>query len=83
MPQDEAERHDLVGLLLAAIATLPDRRQRMVVLWGYLAELDDDEIAQRLGITRNYVHQLRHRALTNLRKDPALLAQLRSYLGID
>lgn len=82
-PQDEAEHHDLVSILLTALATLPDRRQRMVLVWGYLAELDDDEIAQRLGITRNYVHQLRHRALNNLRKDQTLLARLQSYLDKD
>ena len=80
-PQDEAERRDLADILLAAIAALPDGRQQMVLLWGYLAGLDDGQIAGRLGITRNHVHQLRHRALSSLREDRTLLARLRGYLG--
>ncbi len=80
-PEDEAERNDLVGILTEALAALPDGRQQLVLLWGYLLGLDDGEIAGRLGITRNHVHQLRHRALNNLRRDRTLLQRLRAYLG--
>lgn len=79
--QQEAEREDMGTILLAAVRALPDPRQQQVLLWGYLAELDDAEIAARLGITRNHVHQLRHRALLGLRSDPALVARLAAYLG--
>lgn len=80
-PQDQAERRDLAGILLSAIRALPDGRQQSVLVWGYLAELDDGEIAERLGVTRNHVHQLRHRALSSLRGDRALLERLRDYLA--
>jgi len=79
--QQEAEVHEMAAILLAAIRALPDRRQQLVLVWGYLAELDDGEIARRLDVSRNYVHQLRHRALLRLRSDAALVARLEAYLG--
>ena len=80
-PQRLAERQDLVDLLLAAIKELPDTRQRKILLWGFLGDLSDAEIARKLGINRNHVHQLRFRALTTLRRDESLRNRLRVYLS--
>lgn len=45
---------------------LPSLAQRQVVLDTFLGELEDEDIARRLGRTRNAVHILRHRALRRL-----------------
>jgi RNA polymerase sigma factor (sigma-70 family) len=52
--------------LRAALDRLPDR-QRAVLVLRYLAELDVAETAEVLGISRDAVRSLTHRAITTLR----------------
>jgi RNA polymerase sigma factor (sigma-70 family) len=51
----------------SALARLPEREQR-VVESKWFDHQPDEETAQELGITVNYVHQLRFRALDKLRQ---------------
>jgi len=55
-------------LLLNAIAQLQSPVQRQVVKDTYLRELDDAQIAQRLGKSKQAIYNLRHRALLRLRR---------------
>lgn len=54
-------------VLLNAIAQLQSPAQRQVVRDTFLLELDDSQIAQRLGKSRQAVYNLRHRALVHLK----------------
>jgi RNA polymerase sigma factor (sigma-70 family) len=62
--QARAERAAAVA---SALAQLP-ARERRVVETRWFDRQSDAETAQELGITINYVHQLRFRALEKLRK---------------
>jgi RNA polymerase sigma factor (sigma-70 family) len=52
--------------LIQAIARLRSQAQQQVIIDTFFYELKDEEIARRLGKTRNAVHVLRHRALRRL-----------------
>jgi len=54
--------------LIQAIARLGSQAQQQVIVDTFLYELTDDEIARRLGKTRQAVYNLRHRALRHLKK---------------
>lgn len=54
--------------LLQAIGQLRSRAQQQVIIDTFFYELDDGEIAERLGKSRNAVQILRHRALKGLRE---------------
>lgn len=60
--------------LLEAIRSIRSDERRAVLIMTYFQELDDGEIAARIGKSRGAVHTLRCRALTQLR---GALAQLR------
>jgi RNA polymerase sigma factor (sigma-70 family) len=62
------ERTEVQALLIQAIAHLPSPAQRAVIIDTYFYELGDQEIARRLGRSRQAVYNLRHRALRNLRR---------------
>jgi RNA polymerase sigma-70 factor (sigma-E family) len=55
------------GALWRAVGELP-RRQRVVLVLRYFEDMTDDEIAQRLGITRVTVRTQAARALGKLRQ---------------
>jgi len=55
-------------ILLDAIALLQSPAQRQVIQDTFLRELDDAQIAQRLGKSRQAVYNLRHRALVRLKR---------------
>lgn len=54
--------------LIQAIAGLPSEAQRQVIIDTFFYELSDDEIARRLGKSKQAVYNLRHRALGHLRR---------------
>jgi len=54
---------------------------KTVLLYGFLADWDDDELAAHLGTSRNNIHVIRCRDLTRVRGDTAFLDHLRSALG--
>jgi RNA polymerase sigma factor (sigma-70 family) len=62
------DRADVREWLLGAIAKLKSQAQQQVILDTYFYELDDGEIARRLGKTKNAVYILRYRALQNLKQ---------------
>ena len=54
--------------LIQAIACLRSRAQQQVIIDGFFYELSDEEIAKRLGKTKQAVYNLRHRALRGLKE---------------
>jgi RNA polymerase sigma-70 factor (ECF subfamily) len=54
------------ALLLRCLASLGDRARRVLEL-SFHEELESDEVAQRLALTRGNVRVIRHRALAALR----------------
>ncbi|MEZ4864460.1 MAG: sigma-70 family RNA polymerase sigma factor [Caldilineaceae bacterium] len=64
-------------LLLSAVASLPEERQRATIFLKYFEALDDEEIGHRLGITTNHVRVLRTRGIARLRQDQKLNAYFR------
>lgn len=54
--------------LLQVVGCLDSREQQQVIVDKYFYELKDEEIARRIGKTRQAVWNLRRRALQNLRK---------------
>lgn len=61
---DKEQREALLRLL----ADMPNKKHRQVLLYQYLEELNDTEIAQRMGVDNKTVQQWRYRALQWLRK---------------
>ena len=61
--------------LAARLAGL-GRKQRAVLVLRYYEELDDDQIADRLGSSRATVRGLATRALKTLRLEPELVASI-------
>lgn len=64
-PAEGVARHDAVWRLCAQ---LPPQQRAAVVLRFY-EDLDDDQIAEILGVTRSTVRSHVHRALTALRRE--------------
>src|SRR5262249_38706639 len=67
-PDQEAERNEDMGMLLGAIAHLPDR-QRSVLEAHYLDELSYDKTAARLRIHRSSVRNDLRQSLKALRRE--------------
>jgi RNA polymerase sigma factor (sigma-70 family) len=81
-PEEQAEGRQLAEVLveihdLSAVSAA----SRTVLLRGYLAEWDDDELAEHLGVTRANVHVIRCRDLAKLRADEGYMARLRAAAG--
>lgn len=62
------ERAEVQARLVEAIAHLPSQEQQQVIIYTFFDELSDEEIARRLGRTRQAVYNLRHRALVGLKQ---------------
>jgi RNA polymerase sigma factor (sigma-70 family) len=62
------ERLEVQEWLLQAIGRLRSRVQQQVIINTYFDELSDEDIAQRLGKSKNNVQLLRHRALKRLKQ---------------
>jgi RNA polymerase sigma factor (sigma-70 family) len=66
-PGDAAEREDLRELIKAAIDGL-NRGERDVIELSLTHELEGDELADALGVTRNHAHALLSRARSQLER---------------
>lgn len=62
------ERIEVREWLIQAIAHLHSQAQQQVIVDTFFYELSDEEIAARLGKTKNAVQILRHRALRRLKQ---------------
>jgi RNA polymerase sigma factor (sigma-70 family) len=62
------ERLEVREWLIQAVACLRSRGQQQVIFDTFFYELSDEEIAKRLGRTRQAVYNLRHRALQGLKE---------------
>lgn len=65
---DFAEGVDRRLVLLGAIRKLPSEDQRLVIIRGFFYGWNATQIAEELGKTPQAVHNLKHRALLNLRE---------------
>ncbi len=65
-PEETFENLQLSKELSEAIKTLKPNLQEVIIL-RYILDLDTDEIAEIMGITRNYVRVLQYRALQGLK----------------
>lgn len=68
----------LLHCLLEAIARLPNKDMRLVLTLEHFAGFDDGEIALVLGVTKNYVPQLRLRAKKMMQEDQILYTCLQN-----
>lgn len=55
-------------------------RLKRVLIMRYWDDMTLEQIADRMGCTRERVRQLEHKALTAIRKKPELMAKLRDHL---
>jgi RNA polymerase sigma factor (sigma-70 family) len=62
------ERLEVREWLIQAITRLRSRAQQQVIIDTFFYELTDEEIAKRLGKTKQAVYNLRHRALRGLKQ---------------
>lgn len=65
-PDDLAVRGDAHTRMMAALRSLPQRQQEVLVL-RYYSQLSEAEIAEALGVTRGAVKSHAHRGLAALR----------------
>jgi RNA polymerase sigma-70 factor (sigma-E family) len=65
-PEEHALRAVQDARVLAALRTLPQRQQEVLVL-RYYADLSEEQIATTLGISRGAVKSYAHRAMSTLR----------------
>lgn len=74
LPPEETERKYIIEQLMAHLASLPEREQYILKAWAGFDDapgLDQqrttlDDIARKLGVTRQRVQELRNRALKKL-----------------
>jgi RNA polymerase sigma factor (sigma-70 family) len=62
------KRFEVREWLIQAIARLRSRAQQQVIIDTFFYELSDEEIAKRLGKSKQAVYNLRHRALKRLKQ---------------
>lgn len=79
--EDEAEARATQAELATLLAEIREMESlsahsRTVLLHGYLAEWDDEELAVHLGTTRTNVHVIRSRDLAKLRADADFMRRL-------
>ncbi len=65
---DTFEQVENQMVLLDAIQQLKSKAQRHIIQYAYFEELDDVQIAKRLGRSKQAVYNLRNRALARLRQ---------------
>lgn len=76
-PQEYVLQHELRASLKAAILSLRNPRYRQVLLYTYLAEMDERELARSWQVPVQDVYMWRYRALKALRSKPEVLRVLR------
>ena len=79
--RDQAEqqgKRELQQTLLQAILSIPNPMYRRVLLYLYIAGLDEQGVAQRLQVPRQHVKPLREKALIVLNTKPEVIRALRS-----
>jgi RNA polymerase sigma factor (sigma-70 family) len=71
---------ELQQTLGSAILSLRNPRYRQVLIYTYVAGVDDGELARRLQVQVQHVYLWRHRALKALRNKPEVMQTLRALL---
>ncbi len=69
------ELHEALG---KAILSMRNSNYRLVLVYTYLAGVDEDELAQRLHVALQDIYLWRHRALRTLRRNQEIMRILRS-----
>lgn len=77
-PQEYVEEGELHQTLKDAILSLRNLRYQQVLIYTYLIEMDERELAERLRVQVQDVYMWRHRALKALRGNAVLMQTLRS-----
>jgi RNA polymerase sigma factor (sigma-70 family) len=72
--------HELQQKLLAAILSLRSRRYQQVLIYTYIAGVDECELAQHLNVPLQTIHMWRFRALKALQRKPEIREALRPLL---
>lgn len=67
-----AQKHECAHAVLMAIDTLPNKNQREVLTLDLTEDIDDVDIAARLGLSQANVRKLRFDGLRKLRQNPLL-----------
>ena len=78
-PQRYAEHNELQQILKDAILTLRNRRYQQVLLYTYLAGMEEHELASLLGVSVQEVYMWRYRALQALRNKSEIIQVLQLY----
>lgn len=71
------ELHEALG---KAILSMRNPNYRLVLVYTYLAGVDEDELAQRLHVAVQDIYLWRHRALKTLRRNREIMQILRSFV---
>jgi RNA polymerase sigma factor (sigma-70 family) len=79
-PQDQMLQRELQLTLKNAILSLRNPRYRQVLIYTYLAGMDESELACHLQVQVQDVYLWRHRALKALRGRPEVMQALRPWL---
>ncbi|HEY6411823.1 MAG TPA: sigma-70 family RNA polymerase sigma factor [Ktedonobacteraceae bacterium] len=78
-PQQFAERNELHRILKDAILSLPNQRYRQVLLYTFLAGIEEHELACHLEVSVQEIYMWRYRALQALRNKPEIMQVLQSW----
>jgi RNA polymerase sigma factor (sigma-70 family) len=79
-PEDIAIQQELQQALTDAVRSLRNQRYQAVLLYTYLGGWDESEVARKLEVSVQEIYMWRHRALKQLRKQPAVLLLFQSWL---
>jgi len=79
-PLDEVLLQEVQKSLVDVLLSLRNPRYRQVLLATYVLDIDEREVAKRLGVEVQEVYLWRHRALKALRQEPTILQLLRALL---
>jgi RNA polymerase sigma factor (sigma-70 family) len=79
-PQEQVLRSELQHVLKNAILSLRNPRYRQVLIFTYLAGMDESELACHLQVRVQDVYLWRHRAIKALRSRPEVMQALRPWL---
>ncbi len=77
-PLDEVLVQEVQKTLVDVLLSLRNPRYRQVLLATYILDIDEREVAQRLGVEVQDVYVWRYRALKALRQQPTTLQRLRA-----
>ncbi len=79
-PQEQVLQKELQDALKNAILSLRNPRYRQVLIYTYLAGMDESELACHLQVQVQDVYLWRHRAIKALRSRPEVMQALRPWL---